>query len=827
MKNNNKGAFRLKNDKGTFSYEEDNMKKLELLAPAGGMESLYAAVNAGANAVYLGGQQFGARKSAENFDDQALIQAIRHCHERNVSVYVTVNTLIKPEEFEAVMDFISFLYRNDVDAVIVQDLGLFSEIKIMFPDLECHASTQMTLHSTSDVKFAESLGFSRVVVSREMGIDEIEDVRQQSDIMLEVFAHGALCISYSGQCLFSSNVGGRSGNRGACAQPCRRMYTLKDLEGNVISDRNQLYLMSPKDLNTYDKIDQYKSIAPLSLKIEGRMKSPEYVYGVVSAYRHAIDGVQSVRDDEVLKKAFNRQYTKGHLFKAPFSELMNYQLPSHSGTILGKVMSSDGEWMTLRLMDDLMMGDDMQLRHFGKTIGGRVEQLYSGRDRIQEAKCGETVSVNFKHDVMPNSIVYKTYDKKYLSSLSQERQVQYALYGVKFEFQAKLGKNALLRAIDENGAEYTVKSEMLVEKAIKVAMDEDRVLAQLSKLGGSVYFVDEAVIDLDDEISMPISEINKMRREIIEFLTENRRIRYKNRSTQPENTFSTSHAKQESVHLSGGFAKKDENASFFHVHIDDPQDMFGLGKAKNYRFILHDLKAYTISMDTLVSELVIPALPTVIRNDQSEAVHNFIKAYVEMCQNKGLRPKICIGHSAHIEFGKAYPEMTYVFDTTCNIMNQSALNFFAKFEESEIYLATEMMKEEMTALDLSNARVGISIFGHLPLMQSAYCAVGGVIAGKDKCGACQKQKYVLEDEMGHVYPLACDINTCHMTVISEHPISEFSNRKALEQMGIRLFKVDLRWLEESEKNKLSEALKNGEDFTSKYRSRSYLVKGID
>lgn len=238
------------------------MNQIELLAPAGSMETLKAAVNAGANAVYLGGKQFGARRSAANFTEEEIINAIKYCHTRHVSVYVTVNTLIKEDEFSDAMAFVDFLYKNDVDAVILQDIGLLHAIKAKYEDLPCHASTQMTFHNSAGVLYAKRMGFSRVVLARELSFDEVKSIALSVDIELEVFVHGALCISYSGQCLMSSYIGGRSGNRGACAQPCRKHYTL--LNRSTGEAMEKAYLMSPKDLMTYAHLEQLKTLPNLS-----------------------------------------------------------------------------------------------------------------------------------------------------------------------------------------------------------------------------------------------------------------------------------------------------------------------------------------------------------------------------------------------------------------------------------------------------------------------------------------------------------------------------------------------------------------------------------
>ncbi|MDD3225540.1 MAG: U32 family peptidase, partial [Clostridium sp.] len=260
------------------------MRKIELLAPCGTMESLYAAVQNGADAVYLGGSKFSARAYAANFDEDNMIKAVNYCHSYGVKIYVTVNTLLKEEEIKDALMYAGFLRKIGVDALIVQDTGLIYLIRNNFPDFELHASTQMTIHNDMGAKYFIDKGFKRVVLSRELSLNEIEHISKDLKIETEIFVHGALCVSYSGQCLMSSLIGGRSGNRGRCAQSCRMPYTIE--KG---SDEIKGYLLSPKDICTLPEIHNIIKTGASSLKIEGRMKRPEYVATVVRVYRDLID----------------------------------------------------------------------------------------------------------------------------------------------------------------------------------------------------------------------------------------------------------------------------------------------------------------------------------------------------------------------------------------------------------------------------------------------------------------------------------------------------------------------------------------------------------
>lgn len=339
----------------------------ELLAPAGSREAFEAAIAAGADAVYLSGTRFGARAYAANFEDMALRTAIQDAHSRGIRVYVTVNTLVSDEELKTVGEYLIFLYTIGVDAILVQDHGVLSLARYLVPALPLHASTQMTIHSVEGVRYAAEHGISRVVLARELPIDEVREINSVAkglNVGIELFAHGALCMGYSGQCLLSSVIGGRSGNRGRCAQPCRRKYMpvigVIDRYGRVIQqkkaeDEEWHYLLSPKDLATYEHLSEMRDSA--ALKIEGRMKSPEYVAIVTSLYRKALDLLLAGRftpDPEALLSAafaFNRGFTQGHLFGAKGQEYVSEDRPDNQGIRFGTVLWYD------RVHSEAVIGD--------------------------------------------------------------------------------------------------------------------------------------------------------------------------------------------------------------------------------------------------------------------------------------------------------------------------------------------------------------------------------------------------------------------------------------------------------------------------------------
>ena len=341
---------------------------VELLAPAGSKEALIAAIESGANAIYLAGNMFGARAYADNFDEEGMREAIRIAHLRNVLINVTVNTIVDDQELPQLADYLRFLYEAGADAILVQDLGVAKLAREIVPDLPLHASTQMTVHNLDGVLALQKLGFTRVVLSREVSLEAIKHIIDNCDVEIEVFIHGALCVCYSGQCLMSSMIGGRSGNRGRCAQPCRLPYTLVDEHDNdMLKDTAGKYLLSPRDMNAIDLIPQLIDAGVASLKIEGRMKRPEYVGIVVNNYRQVIDShyagkfhvTDKTRHD--LAQVFNRDFTTAFLEKKQGRNMMSDRRPNNRGIMLGRVMEYDSAtgFVTMKLSDSLSVGDQV------------------------------------------------------------------------------------------------------------------------------------------------------------------------------------------------------------------------------------------------------------------------------------------------------------------------------------------------------------------------------------------------------------------------------------------------------------------------------------
>ncbi|WXR61606.1 U32 family peptidase [Peptostreptococcaceae bacterium AGR-M142] len=488
---------------------------MEILAPAGSMESLKAGILNNANAVYLSGEKFGARSYAINFSNEELEEAIVYAHERNVKIYVTINTLIKEKEIKDLRDYIKFLYDIQVDALIVQDIGVFKIIKNLYPDFEVHASTQMHNHSFYDFKYLNDLGFKRAVAAREMSYKEIKKIKEELDIEVEVFVHGALCMSYSGQCLMSSFLGDRSGNRGKCAQPCRRKYILKDKE-NIIDNG---YLLSLKDLNTVEHVQKLKEIHVDSLKIEGRMKKSEYVSNSVRTYCDALNSKISDMDLAIynMKSIFNRDFTKGFLFEDKKKDVINKEKPSNKGVYIGQVMSFNKKTkkLKIKLESTLKKNDSLNI---STTVG----RILKGKDIKTIAKKGEIIEIDYLNDVNRGFKLYKTKDQELLDYEQSTFENENIKIPLKFFVKVEIGKKAVLKVIDERNNEIEVESSSNVEKALKVSITEEKIKTQLSKLNDTCYFIKNLEISLDDDASIRIKELNELRRNAISKLKEKR-----------------------------------------------------------------------------------------------------------------------------------------------------------------------------------------------------------------------------------------------------------------------------------------------------------------
>ena len=481
-----------------------DMGNREILAPAGTYECFRAAINAGADAVYLGGSMFGARAFAGNFEEAELIKAIRTAHLYGRKVYLTVNTLLRNDELEKLVQYVKPYYEEELDAVIVQDYGVFAVLREAFPGLDLHASTQMTITGKYGAQLLKDMGATRVVPARELSAKEIRDIYDNVDVEIESFVHGALCYCYSGQCLLSSMIGGRSGNRGRCAQPCRLTYS-----ANGISEK---YLLSPKDMCTIEAVPDILDAGVYSLKIEGRMKSPEYVAGVSYAYRKYVDmylekgrdGYRvEERDIRQLMDLYNRGgFCKGYYYAQNDKSMMTFDRPNHQGTVIGNIKNGE-----LVLSQEVNPGDVLEFpdgSEYTTPTGKKSGRLALPKGVLKNPKNG--------------AAVYRTRNNELLGQLRAGYIDNDIKIPVRMEIFLKSGERACLKLLSGD-KELVVYGDVLEPSDKRPAVRED-VVKQLKKLGGTVFSSDEGsiVTDIQGSPFVPVRLLNDLRRNALEEL---------------------------------------------------------------------------------------------------------------------------------------------------------------------------------------------------------------------------------------------------------------------------------------------------------------------
>ena len=501
------------------------MKKVELLAPAGNMENLKYAVMAGCDAVYLGLKKFGARAFSSNFSDNEFIEAVNYCHLYGVKVYVTLNTIIYDYEVEDFLKTVDFIHKNNVDAVLIQDLGMLDLVRKTYPNLEVHASTQMHIHNLDGVKVLEKLGIKRAVLARETSIDTIKHIKENSNIELEVFVHGALCVSYSGECLMSKFIGGRSGNRGECAGACRLSYDVVDCNNNILNKNK--YPISTKDLNTIYYIDKLIESGVASLKIEGRMKSKEYVYMVVKLYRDTIDnyyktGKVIVNEEYLLKlkKIFNREYTKGFLFNINNNELINSYRPNHMGVNVGKVLNYKNGYATILLTDHVSIGSGLRvLSKNNKDVGILVNEFYKNNKLVKDAYRDDIISIKVHDKVFKDDIVVITNDKSISNGIEDYIKNNKRKVLISGKVSCKLG---IITLEVSDGINNVVVSSNNVFKSINKSTTKEDISVKLNKLVNTVYKFNSLDINIDSNLFIPLKEINGLKNDMVMLLNDKR-----------------------------------------------------------------------------------------------------------------------------------------------------------------------------------------------------------------------------------------------------------------------------------------------------------------
>ena len=781
------------------------MKKIELLSPAGSLQSLYAAVQCGADAVYLGGNKFSARAYASNFDEEKMIEVVKYCHIYGVKVYITVNTLIKDSEMGEAIEYAKYLYNIGVDALIVQDIGFSKLLKAELPDFELHGSTQMTVHNQEGALFLSSLGFKRIVLSRELSLKEINFISKENNFETEIFIHGALCISYSGQCLMSSLIGGRSGNRGRCAQPCRLPYSL--LENNSGKEKNG-YLLSPKDMCTLDVLRDIINSGTASLKIEGRMKRPEYVAAVVTAYRKAIDSIYENKGDFDLEKEaekvlqlFNREgASKGYLFGNLGKDMMAYENPKNSGLKLGSV----DEKLQVELLTDLNVKDGISFGEDGFT----VSKLLKGKVETVNAKKGDKIEI-FPQRYRSGDILYKTSNSELLKELENLYINPFAKkVEVFLEVYFQVLKPVKINVIYKQN-KFTVKGAD-VQQAIKKPLEESRFIENIEKTQNTPFNFNVNIVFFEEGF-IPVSSINEIRRDII---AEIHKLESSlERNIEKNNAFQiTKKKKQCSQELK------------VMVTVNSKQQ---LKAALDSNIDNVTIDIFNKNSDIDLSQLLERAntnLYLKIPNIRKEEYHQICKIIDESI---GKIQGLVTGNLGVI--WRYYDKINIIGDYKLNIFNREAMNFYNSFLSLSC-LSVELNKSEIKNISQS-IQSQLLIYGKIELMVSEYCIIGSVYGGKTQCitcsSPCLKDSYTLIDRKNFKFNVTVD-KFCRSHIYNYAPLNLIPNMLELSKLGVNNFRLDFIDEDYSETKKIIDSFKESKfDYSFENYTRGHYKRGVE
>lgn len=729
----------------------------ELLSPVGSMESLCAAVNNGCDAVYLGGKSFSARQYANNFGINELDEVCNYCHLRGVKVYITVNTIYKDEEINEFLKFIDELYKMGVDALIMQDLGAAKLVKEHYPDFPLHASTQLTTNSLEDVKYLYEMGFSKVVLSRELSLTEIKNITSNTDVEIETFVHGALCVSYSGQCIMSSMLGGRSGNRGRCAQTCRLPYTLY----NEYDKIKEGHLLCPKDIETITILPKLIEAGISSFKIEGRMKSPEYVAGVTKVYRKYIDMYINDPDNyavddadmKILLQLFNRGgFTEGYYETHSGSDMMSIERPKTWGLKTGFVDSYNPKIgrVTIRTREPLVPGDGIEIwtdsePHVGSNIN-------------KKSKAGEVISLSIEGDISKNNVVYKTHDKLLEDTLRatwEKDRRKKEIYG---EFTARKGEEMTLKLWDNSGSLAFVKGAV-VEKAQNQPMTEDKLKKQLSKMGATPFSLGYISINADDDIYVGISDLNEIRRKGTEMLSENI-IKKTKRVPTPSEKFKSNR-------------NRIMRTKKITVLVNDIMQFDVVTRNRNVDTVYFELTdSFEKNIDKCIERCkktgvkLFAALPRIYRMNTG----NMFGEFIDKLKNSDIDGFLVrsLGEYSIVEnSGKKI-----AVDYSMNVFNSEAVRYWNSKNVDRICISPELNIKEIN--NIADENCEMLGYGYIPLMTTHQCPIGSFDGDKKAGMYCSKRYnkdlYFLKDRKGMKFPLMPDCKQCVCQILNGKPL---------------------------------------------------------
>jgi len=713
----------------------------ELLAPAGGPQSLRAAVNNGADAVYLGVDSLNARRGATNFSLEELPDVCRYAHLHGVRVYLTANVLVLAEEMITAVEMVSRAWEAGIDAVIVQDLGLLRLLRRELPHVRVHASTQLNTHNSATVEELESLGAARVTLARETSLTEIAAFSALPGIEVESFVHGALCVSYSGQCLMSSMIGGRSGNRGLCAQPCRMPYELTDGRREVVETPG-LYLLSPRDLVGIGQLPALIASGVTALKIEGRMKSPEYVALVTSVYRAALDRALENADDfsiteaerSILDEAFSRGFSPAYLLEERGNSMMSYGRPNNRGVAIGRVSWLEGEWATISLDGALDAGDTIEFWTNRGRFAQKVGPMRHEDATIMAAPAGSSVSIHAEKRLSNGDRVFRVVN----ASLEQAARRTFSKESIEgtidLEFSVTLVRNRPLRVEVNDGTHFGAAEGPVIEVARTKAITADEVTEHVGRLGGTPYRAASWDLELDIGAGAGYSMLHRVRRDAIAEYEASVLAPYADRAYK-------------SIEVSTPRGRGLENAA--------PEIVVATS----------DISIAKACLDTNVSRVQIPVwllsefggkvpdriVPVIPRIAHDEEAERFLRA-VSGCQ------RVVVGNLGLVR-KLAEEGIEVEADWSLNAINPWTVEALADLGASSVWLSPELSGRQIAEIARhAPIPVGTAIWGRQELMITEHCVLMAQGPCKRNCDTCKRRegRHTLRDQKGYEFPVVTD-----------------------------------------------------------------------
>lgn len=780
---------------------------MELLAPAGNWQAFLAAVHNGADAVYIGGKNFSARQSAENFELNEIKQAAQYAHVRGTKLYTAVNILLDNQEIPPALDYVYDLYRAGVDAVIVQDAGFMKLLLSALPEIKVHISTQMTVHNQDAARVLQEQGAARIVLARELNLDEIRILCHEAPGMeFEVFVHGALCYSYSGQCLFSSMVGGRSGNRGRCAQPCRLPYQLYDTGSNHALDLpgQGRYLLSPADLCLLEYLPELQRAGVAALKIEGRMKRPEYVAVVTAAYREVLDRMDTnpnYKPGEALKdnlyKIFNRNFSSGHTVYR-HDDFLSTSRPNNRGVYTGRVLEQDQHFVTrIKLADTIALEDGLEVWvASGRNPAFVLKAMKVAGKTVQRAGRGDVVELRLEKRVSPGDRVFKTHDASLIKaardSIKKGGQVRIP---VDMEVELKVGQPMKLVVKDHHGHRVEVFSQTDALQAVKQPLDEKTLRDKLGRLGGTPFELAGLVVAGRKDVLLPFSDLNETRRRAVEELIQ----QYAGKEAEPIlSTYEYRRRKKEALMV--GTAAGKSKVPLLSVAVSSSAAAIAAIQAGAGRVYLA-LEGINQKRPLSLSEVekaiqyghehgitVIPALPRIQKPGQNQ----------EWGALAGLGPEsILAGNMGALIWGLDQGVKVRA-DYSLNIYNDYTLAFYRQLGVVTSCLSPELNYEQLRHFNGIN-QSEVVVHGDIILMVAEHCLLRSCLGqGEERCShPCRQGSYALLDSKGYQFPIGTD-RYCRFYVFNSRVLCLMEDLPGLLSLGCESLRIEARRWDEKE-----------------------------